>query len=53
MQTQSGIQYYGSDKNADKGRGRGSKIPKILYTSFKYGPLCIAGKERKHKQMHW
>ena len=32
------IYYYRSGQNADKG-GRGSKVPKILRTSFMYGPL--------------
>ena len=31
------IYSYRSSQNADKG-GRGSKIPKILRTSFMYGP---------------
>ena len=31
------IYSYRSNQNADKG-GRGSKIPKILRTSFMYGP---------------
>ena len=31
------IYCYRSSQNADKG-GRGSKIPKILRTSFMYGP---------------
>ena len=32
------IYSYRSSQNADKG-GRGSKIPKILQTSFMYGPF--------------
>ena len=34
------ILYYKSDPNADKG-GRGSKILKILQTSYVHGPLWI------------
>ena len=32
------IYSYRSSQNSDKGGGRGSKIPKILRTSFMYGP---------------
>ena len=35
------IYSYRSSQNADKG-GRGSKNPKILRTSFKYGPFPSA-----------
>ena len=34
------IYSYSSSQNSDKG-GRGSKNPKILRTSFMYGPLGV------------